>query len=181
MPDFKRDLRWFAKFLPSYNGVSLYNHKPAELTLELDACLTGFGGHCGHYVYHLPIERGFRNWNIVHLEMLNILTAIRLFTFLWVSKKILIRCDNGAVVSVPKSGKTRDPYLAACARNIWYAFAMSDIDIQYTHIKGSDNKVADILSRWQATPDQWSYLHSNVMQSIWLQVSYDMLELDPEM
>ena len=61
-PDFKRDLRWFAKFLPRYNGVSLYDHKSVDLTLELDACLTGFGGRCGRYVYHLPIERGFRNW-----------------------------------------------------------------------------------------------------------------------
>ena len=43
-PKFKKDLRWFAKFLPSYNGVSLYDHKPIGVTLELDACLTGFGG-----------------------------------------------------------------------------------------------------------------------------------------
>ena len=71
-PDFKRDLRWFAKFLPTYHGVSLYNHKPVDLTLELDACLTGFGEPRGRYVYHLPIERGFRNWTIVHLEMVNI-------------------------------------------------------------------------------------------------------------
>ena len=26
-PDFKRDLRWFAKFLLQYNGMSLYDHK----------------------------------------------------------------------------------------------------------------------------------------------------------
>ena len=25
-PDFKRDLRWFAKFLPTYNGISLYDY-----------------------------------------------------------------------------------------------------------------------------------------------------------
>ena len=27
-PDFKRDLRWFGKFLPLYNGISLYDHSP---------------------------------------------------------------------------------------------------------------------------------------------------------
>ena len=36
-PDFKRDLRWFAKFLPLYNGVSLYDHRPIDVSLELDA------------------------------------------------------------------------------------------------------------------------------------------------
>ena len=42
--DFKRDLRWFAKFLPTYNGILLYDHRQVDVTLELDACLTGFGG-----------------------------------------------------------------------------------------------------------------------------------------
>ena len=43
-PEFRRDLRWFAKFLPLYNGVSLYDHRTIDHTLELDACLTGLGG-----------------------------------------------------------------------------------------------------------------------------------------
>ena len=38
MPDFKKDLRWF---LPMYNGISMYDHKRVDATLELDACLTG--------------------------------------------------------------------------------------------------------------------------------------------
>ena len=42
--DFRRDLRWFSKFLPFCNGVSLYDHRPTDYTLELDACLTGLGG-----------------------------------------------------------------------------------------------------------------------------------------
>ena len=111
-PDFKRDLRWFAKFLPMYNVVSLYDHKQIGLTLELDACLRGFGGRCGHCINHLPIVRGFRQWAIVQLEMVNILIAIRLFKSLWNGRKGLIKCDNVVVVSVLKTGKTRDPYLA---------------------------------------------------------------------
>ena len=58
-PDFKRDLRCFAKFLPIYNEVSLYDHKDTDMTLKLDACFTGFGGHSWECVYHLPITRGF--------------------------------------------------------------------------------------------------------------------------
>ena len=42
-PEFKRDLKWFNKFLPLYNGVSLYDHKPIDHTRKLDACLTGLG------------------------------------------------------------------------------------------------------------------------------------------
>ena len=43
-PDFKRDLGWFDKFLHNYNGVSLYDHRSIDVTFELDAYLTGFGG-----------------------------------------------------------------------------------------------------------------------------------------
>ena len=57
--DFRRDLRWFGKFLPLYNGVSLYDHRLIDFTLELDACLTGLGGRWSKFVYHLPIARGF--------------------------------------------------------------------------------------------------------------------------
>ena len=55
-PDFKRDLGWFDKFLNTYNGVLLYDHRSIDVTLELDACLTGFGDRSENYVYHLPIQ-----------------------------------------------------------------------------------------------------------------------------
>ena len=116
--DFKCDLQWFATFLPRYNAISMYDYRAIDMTLELDACLTGFGCRCGQFVYHLPIARGFRNWTIVHLEMVNILVALRLFAKWWSTKKVLIHCDNQAVVTVMKSGKMRDTFLAASARNI---------------------------------------------------------------
>ena len=43
-PEFHRDIRWFQKFLPLYNGVSMYAHAAMDHTLELDPCLTGLGG-----------------------------------------------------------------------------------------------------------------------------------------
>ena len=61
---------------------------------------------------------------------------------------MLICCDNEAVISVLKTGKTRDSHLKACACNIGYASPASDIDLQDAHIRGTDNKVADVLSRW---------------------------------
>ena len=156
--DFRRDLRWFGKFLPFYNGVSLYDHRPVDFTLELDACLTGLGGRWSNFVYHLPISRGFMNWSIVYLEIVNILLAVRLFQAQWSGRRVLIRCDNEAVVSVLRSGKARDPYLGACARNIWYVSALADMDLQYAHIRGLDNGVADLLSRWTGSPSDFSQL-----------------------
>ena len=115
--------------------------------------------------------------------MVNILMAIRLFKFQWASRRVLIHCDNEVVVTVLKNGKTRDPFLAACACNIWLESALSDIctDLQYGHIRGVDNKVADVLSRWQGSIEQTQWLYSQVATPIWLNVSYQLLELDPEL
>ena len=46
--DFKKDLKWFEKFLPLYNCISLYQHKNVDSVLDLDACLTGIGGRWNH-------------------------------------------------------------------------------------------------------------------------------------
>ena len=102
--DFQRDLRWFDSFLPRYNGVSMYNYTKSLSILELDACLTGLGGIWGNLVYHLTIERSFANIDIVHLEMVNIVMALRVFARFWSGTRILVKCDNEAVVKVLKAG-----------------------------------------------------------------------------
>ena len=63
------------------------------------------------WMYHLPLQLGYGNYSIAHLEMVNILLALKVFTY-------LIRCDNQAVITVLDTVKTRDPYLVACARNV---------------------------------------------------------------
>ena len=98
--DFKRDLAWFDKFIPSYNGISMYVHKNSDSTLELDACLTGLGVCWGQYVYHLPISRGFVNLDIVHLEMVNTVMALRWFACLWSGTRVLVKCEYKCCVSV---------------------------------------------------------------------------------
>ena len=114
------------------------------------------GALSGNYVYNFPIFTGFKNrtWS---KEMVNILILIRLFKFQWALSKVLIRSDNEPVVTILKSVKTENPIL--CEHKIWYISAMSDIDLQYAHIRATDNKIGDVLSRWQGTPEQMAWLH----------------------
>ena len=146
--------------------------------MELDACLTGMGGVCGNYVYHLKIERGYGNLNIVHLEMLNILVALRIFGPQWTKQKLLMKCDNDAVVKVLNSGRTQDQFLGACARNIWFHSALLDIDIKYVHVLGSQNQTANLLSRWTDSPEDKNKLYNLVESPTWLKVSPQMLFVD---
>ena len=134
---FRRDLRWFSRFLDKYNGVSMYNHRKIDHVIELDACLDGLEGVWKTYVYHLPIPRHYLGLTIVHLKMVNIMVALKIFGPFWATKKVLVKCDNQAVVAVLTHSKTRDPFLAACARNVWLLAALYDLELRYIHIKGN--------------------------------------------
>ena len=176
--EFKRDLIWFITFVQKYNGVSFFDHKRSQEIIELDACLTGFGGRWANYVYHIPIEKHYGNLAITQLEMLNTLAAIRVFAAYWSKKRIHIRCDNLAVVQVLRSGKTRDAFLGAVARNIWLEAASADIDLSYSHIAGTQNVVADLLSRWQNSAGQVRQLRKAIANPIWMYIPPNVLQLN---
>ena len=86
--------------------------------MEFDASLQGLGARWGLQVYTITIPIGYKNFNIVPLEMVSILAAIREWGNQWMYQKVSIACDNEAMVQVLSSGETRDFTLAAIARNI---------------------------------------------------------------
>ena len=144
---FYRDLNWFNTFLAQYNGTTFYDNQIIHATVFLDACLQGLGGTFDNMVYALPLPLNFKNYTIVHLEILNLVVALKLWGSHWKDKTIEIKCDNMAVVEVLRSGKARDSILATCARNIWLLSAMFNVELLVNHIPGSHNTVADLLSR----------------------------------
>ena len=97
--------------------------------------------------------------NIAHLEILNILVALRVWHQFWASSKIAIACDNEAVVYVLNTGSTRDLTLAAIARNIQFEASKSNIELQVQLIAGKTNVIADLLSRWTITAHPQIRLH----------------------
>ena len=109
-------------------------------------------------VYVIRIPQYCQNFSIVHLEMLNILVAIKVWGKNGKNQRILIKCDNQAVVSVLNSGKTQDLTLAAIARNIMMDISENDIDLQVIHILGIHNKIANLLSRWYITKNPGNVL-----------------------
>ena len=113
------DLNWFKLYLKQYNGVTFFNHKPVDFQVYLEASLSGLGGVLGISVYALPLGTEFHHLHITQLEMLNVIVALKVWAKLWLDKKVKIHYDNQAVVEVLTTGKTKDSFLATCARNIW--------------------------------------------------------------
>ena len=87
---FFANLDWFLTFLDTYNGTTYYKVTEQDAQVYLDASLTGLRGIYGSFVYALPIPRGFHDYSIVHLEILNILVACKIWASRWENKKIQI-------------------------------------------------------------------------------------------
>ena len=76
------------------------------------------------------------------------------------------------MVAVLNNNKARDPFLLACARNIWAISAQHNIHIRVVHIPGKNNIYADALSRW------YDVNYNNVMVKNWLKVFCQWWNID---
>ena len=172
--EFFKDLAWFNAFLSQFNGITYYDQKFSRIPVHLDASLIGLGGHFDSMVYSLPIPLGFMGYTIVHLEILNIIVAAKIWATHWSNQRVQIFCDNMAVLEVLTSGKTRDTTLATCARNLWLIAAIFKIDFIFSHIPGVKNTLADLLSRWQDDSHHTQKLHNLVDKPIWVDTHIDL-------
>jgi len=180
---FKQDIRWFTSFLHFFNGRVFFHktHKQPPLFLYMDACLDGLGAYFNDKVYHVYLQdKSFlpHDHSIVHLEMINILVALRTWASFFTGRQIISYCDNAAVVAICQNGRSRDPYLAAMARNIWWLTATCDIDLQIVHISGHNNKIADTLSRWHLKSTDHRALFKYMSSPKWFHVHHHNCLID---
>ena len=133
--EFHKDLKWFNTFLSVYNGVSFFQY-PYTKVVHLDACTTGLVGFHDGQVYALQLPKSWHNCNIAQLEMINILVALKVWHNQWAGQRIVINCDNQAVVAVVTNGRSRDEVLAKYARNIFMWLSTCNIDMKVIHIAG---------------------------------------------
>lgn len=90
--------------------------------------------------------------SIHHLEVLAILVAARLWGHLWRNLRILVHCNNAAVVSSLNSGRVQDPILASCLRELWFLAASLEFQLRAVHLSSAVNRFADLFSRWHLNP-----------------------------
>ena len=61
--------------------------------------------------------------------------------------EVRVTTDNIATMHVLNTGKTRDPFMAACARELWLIAALQELRIILDHAPGETLVLADALSR----------------------------------
>ena len=140
--------------------------------------MQGLGAVCDNEVYSIAIILGFGRYGIIHLEMLNFLVALRVLGHRWQGKRIVIHCDNQAVVVIMNLGKTKDSILAAITRNTAMLSVANDIDLKTVHIPGKQNVVANALSRLTIHPQYTADLNHLIPYHTCLTLSPEVLNID---
>jgi len=147
--EFFRDLNWFIQFMNTFNGIVFLPFDGVTVELKVDASPYGMGAIFDNLCYAAQLPHGFNSaLTIVHLEMLNVVIAFRMWAHLWSNTRVKVICDNAAVVASLRHFRTKDRFLTACCRNIWAIVAKFNIQLMSTHIEGKANILPDILSRW---------------------------------
>ena len=152
---FIKDVLWWQKFLPLYNGISMMaieDWLEPDQVFASDACLKGCGAWYGRErkFFHTIFPEFIldENLHINALELLTICIACKAWGREWKGLRIQVLCDNEVSVTVINTGRSRDPFLQSCLRELAFTAACCEFEIRSTHITGVENRVPDYLSRW---------------------------------
>ena len=145
----KADLKWFARHLASANGRAILPSNTVVLRIWADACMQGAGASDGRgYYTHKFSARVTDSHHIAQLEAMNCMAAARAFIcHEHAGGTVQIHCDNKPSVDAFRSGRAKDPVLAACTRALWYKAADTDTTLVFNHVPGEAMGLPDALSR----------------------------------
>lgn len=152
--DTHADLRWWEEFLTTWNGKSLFLEStwssPEVTHLYTDAAGSiGYGAYYDGRWFNGSWPSELRSFSIVWKELFPIFLACTIWGQFWQKKRICFHCDNQAVVEIWRKGSTKDQAVMALVRKTFLAAARNNFTLRISHIPGTNNIIADSLSRLQ--------------------------------
>ena len=114
-----------------------------------DSCLEGAGGTFGkrYFRFSFPEKLKGSVGGINQLEAIAIIVALKLWGPCLAGRKFKVKCDNMTTVSVVNTGRAKEEFLQACAREIVFLACIYNFEIRADHIPGVTNILPDLLSR----------------------------------
>ena len=151
--EMKADMDWWSTFAHTWNGratflESTWTPSPA-FQLFTDASDSGFGcfwqGRWRAGTWTLQQRKRDIQWR----ELFAVLVAATAWGPHWTSKRLLVHCDNRAVVDIWRVGTSKQPSLMTVVRALFFVAARANFTVLLQHILGVDNAIANALSRSQ--------------------------------
>nr|XP_002739190.1 PREDICTED: uncharacterized protein LOC100369835 [Saccoglossus kowalevskii] len=156
--DFRLDLQWWWEFLPNWNGSARILATSWCLTpntnLYTDASsVIACGAFYNKQWFTLPWSPDKCSINpplsIEWKELFPILISCLIWGHLWHGQKIMFHCDNEGIVNIWKKGSSRCQRIMSLVRAIFFTAANGNFHVMIAHIRGTNNSIADSLSRLQ--------------------------------
>ena len=145
----RRDLLWWAAFLPRWSHTRLIRPTRPSIIVYTDASGSkGIGGWWGQYAFSARLPRAHRQKHIDWKEAYAILFALAKWGNFWKGYNVLFKCNNEVVVSSFMS-KTVKGEAINPLQLIFLAAALLDIEVQSEWLSSKENWTADALSRFQ--------------------------------
>ena len=160
--DMRADIDWWLNFMDYFNGtVPMVDPRPTT-PVFIDACpVAGGGYHNGQFVY-TPWSSWGRtlDLHINHQEVMSLEPAVVQWGSQWRNKKVLVHCDNQAAVAMINKGSSSNPVVMDSLRRVFWWSALFNFRLKAIYIPGSDNNVADAVSRLLWSVFEVIILHS---------------------
>lgn len=158
--DMKLDLQWWKAALVDRNEVCMMWLEQVDvekIRFCTDACLEGVGAVRDDRCFRHDIPDKYlrsEGWSIVHYEFLAVIIAVQVWQDWLKGKRVVIRCDNQAVVMVINTGRAKDRELQRLLRWLCYLLTVIDALIRLEYVETRSNDIADKLSRSCLGPRQ---------------------------
>jgi hypothetical protein len=157
-PAFKADLDWFAKFLPSYNGVSVIYVQRLTTILIVSTTHTQVHIQWGEQACQgkLPtLVRARAHW-APNRQLFSVLVALTLWASHWEGYELQVQVADPTKLQILLHGKSRDQEILRLARAIWLIMAQLDIRVKATTLLapvqcpqgGTLNIPSHLLQQW---------------------------------
>ena len=146
--EFKCDLIFFMRFLPTFDGMALIvDTEWANITVEVDASGWGAGGFCESDWFSVQWSLQEAHLDISTQELIALVLACKAFGHQWKGKRVTIRSDSASVCAAVAKRRVRDRDMMKWIRELHFLEASGNFLVRAVHIAGVDNYLADSLSR----------------------------------
>ena len=146
-----KDIRWWVVFIKIWNGKSLFYDDEwvlsSKLSLATDASNLGMGATFENSWWMVPFNSAHLKFPIAWRELFAIVVACRVWGHALSSKRVMIECDNMAVVYSVNNGTSKNQPIMTLIRDLFFVCSFYSFDVKLKHVAGILNIGPDLLSR----------------------------------